>query len=140
MPSQLVQRLDRGSRLGAVAAAVLAHRDGVIGHLDGRAVGGLHERDLGADGDVAALDRGPEPARPAAAEHPAAERAAAEAAAAEERLEDVGHRAEPLEVGGVATLAQALVAVAVIGGAPVGVREHLVGLGGLLEALLGVGL
>ena len=30
-------------------------------------------------------------------------------------------------------------AVAVIGGAAVGVREHLVGLGGLLEALLGVG-
>ncbi len=100
-------------------------------------MGGLHERDLGAHGHIAALDRA---ARPATAEDPAAERAPAEATAAEEGLEDVRDRSEPLEVGGVAALAQALVAVAVIGRASVGVGEDLVGLGGLLEAFLGVGL
>ena len=100
-------------------------------------MGGLDQRDLGADGDVAALDGA---ARPATAEDAAAEAAAAKAAGAEERLEDVGDRPEALEVGRVAALAQPLVAVAVIGGAAIGVGEDLVGLGGLLEALLGVGL
>ena len=65
---------------------------------------------------------------------------AAHAAAAEERLEDVGHRAEGVEVGRVAAAAQAVVPVAVIGGAALGVGEDLVGLRRLLELLLRVGI
>ena len=61
------------------------------------------------------------------------------AAAAEERVEDVGEGAEALEVRRVAAGAQALVAVAVVGRAALGVGEHLVGLGRLLELLLGLG-
>ena len=80
--------LDRRPGLCAVAAAVLARRDGVVGDLDRGAVGGLDERDLGPDGDVAALDGA---SRPAAPEDPAAKGPAAKASAAEEGLEDVGH-------------------------------------------------
>ena len=121
--------LDRGAGLGAVAAAVLAALDGLEGDLHLGAAGGLLEVDLGADGDIAA---GRGPAWPAAAECPS------ERPAAEEGLEDVGDRAEALEVGGVAAAAQALVAVAVIGRAAVGVGQDLVGLGRLLELLLGL--
>jgi hypothetical protein len=64
--------------------------------------------------------------------------AAAEPAAAEERLEDVGHGAERVEVRGIAAAAQALVAVAVVGGAAFGIREDLVGLRRLLELVLGL--
>ena len=60
-------------------------------------------------------------------------------ATAEERLEDVRHRAERLEVRRVPAAAQALVAVAVIGRAPLGIGQHLVGLGRLLELVLGLG-
>ena len=82
------------------------------------------------DADVLALAR---------AGGAAARAAAAERAAAEERVEQVGDRAEALEVGGVAAAAQAVVPVAVVGGAAILVAEDLVGLGGLLELLLGVG-
>ncbi len=57
---------------------------------------------------------------------------------AEERLEQVGDRAEALEVRAHPAAAQPLVAVAVEGLATLGVREDLVGLGGLLELLLGL--
>ena len=63
----------------------------------------------------------------------------AAARAAEERVEEVGDRAEAVEVRREAAGAQALVAVAVVGRAALGVVEDLVGLGGLLELLLGVG-
>ena len=45
---------------------------------------------------------------------------------------------KPSKFGRVAAAAQALVAVAVIGRAAVGVGQHLVGLGRLLELLLGL--
>ena len=74
--------------------------------------------------------------RPAPAAEDIAERASAPA---EECLEDVGNRTEALEVRGVAAAAQALVAVAIVGRAALGVREHLICLRRLLELLLGVG-
>src|SRR5450755_2208187 len=118
--------LDRGARLGAVAVTVLAARDHLIGDLDARAGGRLGKVDRGVDRHVASLDRAG-----------GRRAAAAERAAAEEGLEDVRHRAEGLEVRRVATGAQALVAVAVVGRAAFGVGEHLIGLGRLLELLLG---
>ena len=57
---------------------------------------------------------------------------------AEEGLEEVSDRAEALEVRAHPAVAQAFVAVAVEGLAPLGVGQDLVGLGGLLELLLGV--
>src|SRR5205823_3588986 len=117
--------LDRRPRLGAVAVAALAARDRVIGDLLRDAVRGLVERDLDGHGDVAALHGHPPPA-------------AAEGARAEEGVEDVAQRAEAREVRRrVATGAQPLEAVAVIRGLALGVRQDLVGLGGLLEVLLG---
>jgi hypothetical protein len=82
----------------------------------------LVERHLGLDQDVAArrrTARGP------------AERAAERLA--EERLEDVVDRAEA-SAGVEAAGAQALGPVLVVGAAPVGVGEDLVGLGRFLEA------
>ena len=102
--------LDRRARLGAVAVAVLAQRDDLVADVDFGPVRGFGQVDLGADADVAALDRATGP--PAAATEGAAE----SAAASEERLEDVRHRPEALEVGCVTAAAQAVVAVAVIGG------------------------
>jgi hypothetical protein len=75
-------RLDRGPGLGAVAVARLAALHGLERQLDLRAAGGVGERDVRLDGDVAALG-GP---------------AAAAAPAAEERVEEVGDRAEAVEV------------------------------------------
>ena len=63
---------------------------------------------------------------------------AAAEAGAEERLEEVGDRAEALEVRAHPAAAQAFVAVAVVDLAALGVREDLVGLGGLLELVLGL--
>src|SRR6185437_12634817 len=80
------------------------------------------QTDLGGYGDVA-------PERVAASER---------AAAAEEDVEQVADRTERVEVGGKAARAQAVVAVAVVGGSALGVGEDLVGLGGLLELLLGL--
>jgi hypothetical protein len=129
-------RDDRRPGLGAVAVTDLAAVHRLEAERHRRAARGIGERDLGADGDVGALHRahpsGPGPG-------PGAE-APAEAAAAEERLEEVGDRAEALEVRGEPALAQAVVAVAVVGGAPLGIREDLVGLGRLLELLLRVGI
>src|SRR5207237_111822 len=126
-------RLDRGAGLGAVAVATLAQLDGLIGDLDGSAVGGLGQVDLGADGDVATLHRATRSTAAAAEDAPEGP-----SATPEEGVEDVGHRAEGVEVGGVAAAAQALVAVAVVGGTALGVGEHLVCLGGLLELALGL--
>ena len=86
---------------------------------------GLLERDLHGDRDIAALHRHPAPA-------------AAERAGAEEGVEDVAQRAKAREVRRrVAAGAQPLEAVAVVRRLALGVREDLVGLGGLLEVLLG---
>ena len=63
---------------------------------------------------------------------------AVEAARAEERGEQVGDRAEALEVRREPAAAQPLVAVGVVLAPAVGVGEHLVGLGGLLELVLGL--
>jgi hypothetical protein len=62
-----------------------------------------------------------------------------ERVAAEEGVEDVGERAEAVGGGGEPARVEPLEAVAVVGGAPVGVRENLVRLGGLLELLLRLG-
>ena len=88
------------------------------------AVGGFEQVELDRDRDVAALGRAPRAPR---------------RTAAEERVEQVADRAEAVEVGRVAAGAQPLVAVAVVGRAPLGVGQDLVGLGSLLELLLGVG-
>ena len=50
-------RLDRRAGLGAVAVAVLAAVDGLVGDLDLGAAVGLREVDLDGHGDVAALAR-----------------------------------------------------------------------------------
>ena len=70
---------------------------------------------------------------------PRAGRSRSVAAAAEEGLEDVVDRAEAGAARVEAAGAQALVAVGVVGAAPLGVGEDLVGLGRLLELLLGLG-
>ena len=107
--------------------------DRLVADLDLGPAGRLDEVDLGRHRDVAALHR---TRGPAATAH--AEQVAERATAAEERLEDVRHRAERVEVRRVAAAAQALAAVPVVGRAAFGVRQHLVGLGSLLELLLGV--
>ena len=117
--------------LGAVAVAGVAARVGVVGDLDLLAVRGLLERDLHGDRHVPALHR------PAARTAAAAERGV-EAAGAEEGREEVGDRPEVAEVRGVAAAAQAFVAVGVVLLPAIGVRQHLVGLGRLLELGLGV--
>jgi hypothetical protein len=120
--------LDRRARLGAVAAAALAGVHELVGHVNGHAGGGLGKRDLHLHRDVAALDA---PAPAAAERRP-------ERVAAEERVEDVREGAEPVRLRGVAARVEALEAEAVVGGAPLGVGEDLVGLRGLLELLLGL--
>ncbi len=119
--------LDRRARLGAVAVAVLAALDRLVGDLDRRAARGLEQVDL--DGRRATSPPGAGPRAPPKR---------ATGAAAEERVEQVADRAEGVEVRRVAAGAQALVAVAVIGRAPLGVGEDLVRLGRLLELLLGL--
>src|SRR5262249_11269718 len=59
---------------------------------------------------------------------------------AKESVEQVADRAEGVEVGGVATGPQAVVAVAVERRTPVGVGQDLVGLGRLLELALRIGI
>ncbi len=116
--------LDRGAGLGAVAVAALARLDGVEGDLDLRAARRLLERDLHLHAHVAPLHR----ARPAGP---------AEGVAAEERLEDVGERAEAVRLRRVPARVQAIPAVAVVDDLALGIGQHLVRLGGLLELLLG---
>jgi hypothetical protein len=123
--------LDRRPRLGAIAAAVLTQRDGVEGDLDLRTVGRLGKRDPGRGGDVRALHRSSRPAATAPAERRG--KPAQTSATTEERLEDVIDRAESVHVGRATGGTQALVAVPVIGRAAVGVGEHLIRLGALLE-------
>ncbi len=129
--------LDRRAGLGAVSVATLAQGDGLIFHLDVRAVGSHVEIDFGGHRDVAPLSGA---AGPGTATEQVAEPSATEPSAAKERVEDVGHRGEGIEVRRVAAAAQSLVPVAVVGGPPLGVGEHLVGLGGLLELVLGLGI
>ena len=86
--------------------------------------------------DVVAARRGRAAAR--RAPHPAGvAQHRVEHAAAEEDVEEVAE-ADVLEVGHLAP-AQAVEAVVVVGGARVGVGEHLVGLRRLLELRLGLG-
>jgi hypothetical protein len=105
--------------------AVGAGIDQVVGHLDRCPAGGLLERDLDLHGEVSALDA---PTRAA--------EGAAERVAAEKGVEDVREGAEAVRLGGEAARLEPLEAVAVVGGAPIGVRQDLVRLGGLLELLL----
>src|SRR6185436_48997 len=123
-----------GGRAGARAAAALA----LLADLEARylqrvggAEGGLLERQLEVVAQI-----GPRRAAPAAAPPPAAE----QVAEAEEIAEHVGEVAEGLRVkAGEATLrAQPAVAEAVVARPLVGVGEHRVSLGRLLEALLGL--
>ena len=123
---------DRRSGLGAVAVTTLAEHDCLVRGLHGASASGGAQVDLRGNGYVATLHR--------AARARAAEGAAkCSAAPAEERLEDVGERPERLKVGCVAAAAQSLVTKAIVGRAPVAVGEHLIGLSGLLELLLGRG-
>ena len=115
---------DRRAGLGAVAAAALAAVDDLVVDVDRGARRRLLEVDLDRDLGVAAAAR--------------ARRPAAEAAAAEERREEVVDRAEAVEVRALAAALEALVAVAVVRRAAIGVGQDLVGLGGLLELLLGL--
>src|SRR5205807_9351544 len=85
------------------------------------------QRDLHGHCDVAALA--------SAASHPAP---AEQRVPAEEGVEDVRERPKALERRVEAAGLQAVVTVAVVHRTALGVREHLVGLGGLLELLLGV--
>ena len=119
--------LDRRARLGAVAVAVLTPLNGLEGNLHLGALGGLEQGEVGPHGHVGA---GGGPSGTSPAKRPPA---------AEERLEDVSYRAKALEVGRVAAAAQALLPVAVIGGASLGIGQHLIRLRGLLELVLGLG-
>ena len=122
--------LDRGARLGAVSAAVLACGHHVVGDGDGGPAGRVGQVDLGCHCHVTPLER--------AAAGRGAEHVAERARAPEERVEDIGHRAERLEVRRIPAAAKPFVTEAVVGGTAIGVREHLVGLGRLLELLLGL--
>ena len=133
VPSQRGQ-----SMIGVPGSAPLpwqcrAQRRRLVGDLDLRAARGLREVDRGGHDDVAALDR------PAAAPAPPGAERGVEAAGAEESREQVGDRAERVHVRRVAAAAQAVLAVGVVELAPLGVGEHLVGGGRLLELLLRVG-
>src|ERR671915_303561 len=86
------------------------------------------ERALPPHGHVAALH----------AAGAAATAEGAEGIAAEEGVEYVRERPEPVGRRREAARVEALVTVAVVGGAPLGVGQDLVGLGGLLELLLGL--
>ena len=121
--------VDARARLGPAAAAALAGVDEVIGDLDGGAAGGLLQRDLHLDADVATLDaaRGRTPAE------------GAKRVAPEERVEDVREGPEAVRRRVEAARVEPLEAVAVVGGAPLGIGQDLVGLSGLLELLLGLG-
>ena len=81
----------------------------------------------------------PPAAGPAAAAAEAEEVAEHRIGLAEDRLEDVLEAAGALGARVEAAGAQPVVAEGVVGPAPLGVGEDLVGLGGLLELLLGGG-
>ena len=117
--------LDRRTRLGAVAVAVLAALDRVKGDLDGGALCGLPQIDRYRDRDIAPRRRAPRAPTKGAG-------------AAEEGVEEIPDRAESVEVGRVAPGAQPLMSIAVIRRPPLRVGENLVGLRGLLELLLGL--
>ena len=119
---------NRGSGLGAVAAAALAGRDRLDRHLARGSREHLGEAHLDSRRDVAAAHR-PGRAEP---EQLAEQRVAAP----EERGQHILEAAEGVGARRPAAGAQALVAEGVIGAAAVGVGEDLVGLGGLLELLL----
>jgi hypothetical protein len=108
---------------------VLAGVDGLVLDGDLGASGSIGERHLRRHRDVPSLHRAP---------GRGAERRAERIAAAEERVEDVRERAEATEPGLEPARPEPLVAVAVVHGAPLRVGQDLVGLGGLLELLLGL--
>ena len=112
--------LGRGALLGARAAALGAHRPAPVHHLLGGAGGRLGQRQLDLGLDVRAR------ARPAAAPEQIAEDVG-------ERREHVADVAEAAEAAAL----QALVTVTVIQRALLGIGQHLVGLGRLLELGLG---
>ena len=117
-------RRDRGARLGTASLAALADRDEIQVELELGAERGLVQRDLGLGLRVRAGSRAP----------------CGERIAAEQRAEQVAEVAEIHELVGVELAAgHAIVAEAVVAAAAVGVGQHLVGLGDLPEALLGVG-
>jgi hypothetical protein len=118
---------------------VIAPDDRLEGDLLGDAREDLGERDLGADGDVASGRRRRGAAAPAA-EEVVEGGAPSPAAAAEDRVEDVPEAARAGRLGVEPARAQALVAEGVVGTPALGVGEHLVGLRGRLELLLGVGI
>ena len=116
--------LDRRSRLGAVAVAVLTALDRLEGDLHLRAVGSLDQVDLDRDRDVGARRR------PGASADAPPPKNASNRSPIEPNASKLGAYPPDLE---------SLVAVAVVGRASLGVGQDLVGLGRLLELLLGVG-
>ena len=124
--------VDRRARLGAVAVAVLASRDRLEGDLALDAGEHLGERRSRPRRRCRRRTPGP---RAAAAEQVAEQRVRP---AAEERPRGCP-RSLPAGVRRPAAAAQALVAVGVVGAPALGVGEDLVGLGGLLELLLRLG-
>src|SRR5690606_15356988 len=138
-----LEPLDAGRRAGALAGLALDELPHLQLPLD--ALGDLLEREGEADAEVGAgaAVAAPPPARAAEDVVVAAGRAA-EAAAAEdvgERGEDVRDVAEAGAAGAAgAGAADAGAAEPVVARALVGVGEDLVGLGGLLEARLGLGI
>ena len=113
---------------GAVAAARVAGLGDARRHADRDARCTPLRADLGARDDVAAARR------------PAAACLLAEERLAEERAEDVGEVAEVEVRRRVPTAAEALSPVAVVRRAALRIGEHLVRLGRLAKALLGVSL
>src|SRR5262249_48020055 len=115
--------LDRGAGLGPVAAASLADAHGLEGDLPLLILEHVLELDLDDRPDVRARRRAPaEPSE--------------RVARPEERIEDVLEAAEAR--GRIESVGpQALVTETVVGAAALGVGEHLIGLGRLLELLLG---
>src|SRR5690606_21990074 len=128
LPGAGLAGADRRAGLGAVAAAVVAGDDRLKGDLPAGPGEHLLEVDRHAHADVGARRRAAAPAEP--------EDVAERGVAAEERVEDVLDAAERLGAGRPPARAQALVTVAVVRGAALGIGEHLVGLGSLLESLL----
>ena len=118
-------RRDRRAGLGAVAAAALAAVDDLVVDVDRGAGRRLLEVDLDRDLGVAAAARAHRPPPPPKPPPKNAEKRSL--------IEP-----KPSKFGLWPPRLQALVAVAVVRRAALGVGEDLVGLGGLLELLLGL--
>ncbi|GAB7545643.1 hypothetical protein CS8_053260 [Cupriavidus sp. 8B] len=128
---------DAGAGLGAIAVAMLALVP--VGHADLRivAVGGLLQRDFHAVAQVGAAVH----LRAAATASAASLAALLAKNIAEDVAEGFGETAVPLAAAAEAARhvgVDAGMAVLVVGGLLLGVREHLVGLFDLLELLFGI--